>query len=239
MYKGVFFDIDNTLLLKKPSIAEAVFSIAAKRGGHAVPFEEVEKAYAASELWQARQIMEENRTGARMADDEYLRHVAACYQDIVPTDDAFLADMASVMGRSHNGVYQLQEGAMDVLGFLKEKGVALGVVSNNNAEKRAVLERMGLAGFFQTVILSEEVGVYKPDPGILELACREVGLQPAQCLYVGDHPFDVLCAHRAKMHAAWLPVNPYFQIPDFIDRPEYPLQALSGLKRIFEQPICP
>ena len=49
MLRCVLFDIDNTLLLKKPTIAQMVFQTAAPvRPG--LTLEDVEKAYAESEI---------------------------------------------------------------------------------------------------------------------------------------------------------------------------------------------
>lgn len=50
MYQAVFFDIDNTLLFKQPSISEKVFEIVSAHTPD-VEREAVERAYAASELW--------------------------------------------------------------------------------------------------------------------------------------------------------------------------------------------
>ena len=53
MYQAVFFDIDNTLLFKQPSISEKVFEIVSAHTPD-VEREAVERAYAASELWQGQ-----------------------------------------------------------------------------------------------------------------------------------------------------------------------------------------
>ena len=44
----------------------------------------------------------------------------------------------------------------------------------------------------------------KPDVGIMEIALSELMLPPEACLYVGDHPLDVLCAKEAGMDCAWI-----------------------------------
>lgn len=38
----------------------------------------------------------------------------------------------------------------------------------------------------------------------MEIAFKELGLPPEQCLYVGDHPIDVLCSKKAGMDCAWI-----------------------------------
>jgi FMN hydrolase / 5-amino-6-(5-phospho-D-ribitylamino)uracil phosphatase len=51
---------------------------------------------------------------------------------------------------------------------------ALGLISNGNSDP----ERCGLRGRFAFVVLSQDVGVEKPDPAIFRVACREVGYSP-------------------------------------------------------------
>ena len=76
------------------------------------------------------------------------------------------------------------------------------------------------------MVISEEVNLYKPDPRILQLACEKLGTTPGESVYVGDHPFDVLCAHSAGMAAAWLPANRFMEIPAFIGPPDYTISSL-------------
>ena len=59
-----------------------------------------------------------------------------------------------------------------------------------------------------------------------------MGVDGKEVLYVGDHPFDILCAHEAGIHAAWMPPNPYYTIPEFIGKPEYQIKNLSQLLTI-------
>ena len=99
-------------------------------------------------------------------------------------------------------------------------------MSNNRPAARGELDRLGIGSCFACVVLSEEVGLYKPDPRILELACRQLELSPGRGVYVGDHPFDVLCAHSAGMAALWLPPNPFFRLPAGERPPEHTAGSL-------------
>jgi putative hydrolase of the HAD superfamily len=54
-----------------------------------------------------------------------------------------------------------------------------------------LLTRLGLAGSFDVVVISGEVGVEKPDPRIFELAVQQARLQPREVVYVGDTADDV------------------------------------------------
>lgn len=117
--------------------------------------------------------------------------------------------------------------AAETLGILKARGLSLGIVSNNTSKVRGALEGLGLERSFGSVVISEEVGLYKPDPAILELACKQLGAAPWDSVYVGGHPFDILCAHSAHMPVIWMPANPYMRAPEHIGPPEHRVESLN------------
>jgi putative hydrolase of the HAD superfamily len=85
-----------------------------------------------------------------------------------------------------------------VLTRLRERGLTLGVVSNADGRIASILERCGIAQFFQVIVDSHEVGLEKPDPRIFALALAEARAHPEQTLYVGDiYSIDVVGAERA------------------------------------------
>ena len=225
MYRCALFDIDNTLLIKKPTIAEIVYELAA-RENPSLTMDEAEKAYAESELWQGQQIQKENETGVRMADEEYLENVTGIYRRALGLGEKACQSLTELFGRDYKKEYQLMPGTKELLGRLQAEGLSLGIVSNNHSGVRKVLAGMGLEGFFGCMVISEEVNLYKPDPRILQLACEKLGTAPGESVYVGDHPFDVLCAHSAGMAAAWLPANRFMEIPAFIGPPDYTISSL-------------
>ncbi len=94
-------------------------------------------------------------------------------------------------------------GVFETLEFLKQK-YRLAIVSNHHVWLADRLRELQLYEYFEPVIISEAVGIEKPDVRIMEIACKELDLSPASCLYVGDHPLDVLCSKRAGMDCAWI-----------------------------------
>lgn len=54
-------------------------------------------------------------------------------------------------------------------------------------------------GLFDTIVLSGEVGVAKPDRRIFELAAERLGLQPDECVFVDDLAVYVHAAARTGM----------------------------------------
>lgn len=191
--------------------------------------EQVERAYAASEIWQGEQIRRENESGVRMPDDEYIANVADIYGQSLGLDQHFCGELIETFTQRHESTYSLAPCAIDVLEGLSKRHIPLGIVSNNYPGIRDVLEEQGISEFFEPIIISEEVKLYKPDPEILRLACDRAGTTPEGCVYVGDHPFDILCAHEAGIAAVWTPLNRFMKVPEYIGAPEHTISYLGEL----------
>jgi len=91
--------------------------------------------------------------------------------------------------------------ARKTLKELSRRGLKLGVVSNGRGVKQwEKLIRLGLEDFFDAVVISEEEGSEKPDPGLFVKAAGKLDLKPDECAYVGDKPHtDIAGANRAGM----------------------------------------
>ena len=231
MIQTVLFDLDNTLILKKPTLTEKIYELALMAQPD-LKFEAVQKAYAASEIWQGEQIKKENETGVRMSDEEYLGNLIRIYKErlsFLPADDA---QLEKILMQDYGKEYCLSPHAQETLQYLKSKGVTLGIVSNNYGKIRQVLADLEIADSFDTIIISEEVDLYKPDPKILEYACSQLNTPCDTAIYVGDHPFDILCAHSAGMPAVWMPENPFMTVPEEIGPAEYTISSLAELNTI-------
>lgn len=80
----------------------------------------------------------------------------------------------------------LNPGAEEVLRELST-AFRLGMITNGYSDsQRGRLEAAGLLDVFDPLLISEEVGVQKPDKRIFELALTHLGLPPEAVLYVGD-----------------------------------------------------
>ncbi|MEU4112136.1 HAD-IA family hydrolase [Streptomyces sp. NPDC027717] len=76
--------------------------------------------------------------------------------------------------------------AEPVLRELKERGVAVGIVSNIGWDLRPVFREHGLDRYVDAYVLSCEHGMRKPDPRLFAVACAELGADPRRTLMVGD-----------------------------------------------------
>jgi pyrophosphatase PpaX len=93
-------------------------------------------------------------------------------------------------------------GMEDVLVRLHEQGRRLGVVT---AKRRSTVElafaSVPLAHLFETVVGGDETEKHKPNPEPLLLAAMRMRVEPGDCAYVGDSPFDIRAAKAAGMVA--------------------------------------
>lgn len=78
----------------------------------------------------------------------------------------------------------------------------LAVLSNADLTLRERLaDGLGLAGAFDDVVCSAEVGCAKPEPEIYRLACARLGLPPEACVFVDDHEPNVRAAESLGLRA--------------------------------------
>jgi HAD superfamily hydrolase (TIGR01509 family) len=69
---------------------------------------------------------------------------------------------------------------------LRERGVKVGVVSNAGWDVRIQFVAAGIDELVDVYTLSYEVGVIKPDPELFLRPCKDLGVEPARALMVGD-----------------------------------------------------
>lgn len=97
--------------------------------------------------------------------------------------------------------------ALGVLGTLRRRGFALGIVTNRlfgGVRLLRSLDDLGLSPFFQTVAASPDVGYLKPHRRIFEAAFAGLGADPSHVAMVGDSlAADVAGAHRLGCTTVW------------------------------------
>jgi putative hydrolase of the HAD superfamily len=92
------------------------------------------------------------------------------------------------------------------LATLRADGWRLGVVTNGPVEQqRAKLARTGLDRLTDVQVISEAVGLRKPDPAIFELAAGLAGGRAGTAWMVGDSPGkDIAGAVAAGCRSVWV-----------------------------------
>jgi putative hydrolase of the HAD superfamily len=79
---------------------------------------------------------------------------------------------------------------------LRRRRIRLGLVSNCTEDVAIVWPETELASRFDVAVFSATAGVMKPDGRIYERAWTELGVEPSDCLFVGDGANDELAGAR-------------------------------------------
>jgi len=105
--------------------------------------------------------------------------------------------------RIREEIYPNQE-LLNLLESLKSRGLKLGIISNGSLEDQIeVLTRLEITGYFDSILVSEEVQIEKPDRRIFMLSASELGLDAPSILFVGDDwETDILGALDAGFQAS-------------------------------------
>ncbi len=175
----MILDLDGTLVDSVPDLADALNRLMQARGIAAFSASEV-----TAMVGDGAAALVERAFAAR----------GAC-QDPAALGD-FLADYgahAALRTRTYPGVKQ-------GLRHLSNAGWLLAVCTNKPlAAALAVLEALGLDGFFASVGGGDSFPVRKPDPAHLLATLSQAGGLPCRALMVGDHHNDVAAAAGAGM----------------------------------------
>ncbi|KAH7288412.1 hypothetical protein KP509_31G025900 [Ceratopteris richardii] len=76
--------------------------------------------------------------------------------------------------------------AEKVLKAIRNAGIKLAVVSNFDTRLRPLMKVLSCYDWFDSIVVSAEVGLEKPNPEIFLTACKELCVKPEQVLHVGD-----------------------------------------------------
>ena len=79
----------------------------------------------------------------------------------------------------------------------------LAAASNRKASAKLVLQKLGILERFSAVVTSADARA-KPDPEMLLLALKKLGVDADEAIFVGDNPEDGLAAKGAGMRFVML-----------------------------------
>ena len=84
---------------------------------------------------------------------------------------------------------ELHEDSLPVVRELRARGMKTALISNCSHSTRPIVDRLGITAEFDEVLLSFEVGIHKPDPGIYREALHRLGdVAPERAVFVDDQP---------------------------------------------------
>jgi putative hydrolase of the HAD superfamily len=102
--------------------------------------------------------------------------------------------------------WALFDDVVPCLDWLHAAGLKVAAVTNaSSGHQRSKLIDLGIARFFDTVVIAGELGAAKPDPQIFQAACTRLDVPTQEALHVGDRlDVDAVGARDAGLHGVWL-----------------------------------
>jgi putative hydrolase of the HAD superfamily len=211
--KAVTFDVWETLLFEKDgasdrrsarrceNLAKALGRFGLEVSARQVDLAVKETVSSLLPLWegnkdvttldQLRLVVESASKGEVALRDEWVEELTSAYVSAVFEVPPYL-----------------NPDAEEVLLWLKNRGSRVGLICNTGITPGTALRQLlvegGVAGYFDVMIFSNEVGIRKPDPEIFHLATQELGVKPSQAVHVGDNlTADVWGAKNAGFKAIY------------------------------------
>jgi 2-haloacid dehalogenase len=198
-YKSVFFDADDTLF-DYPRAERAALLACLIKFVIAVEPETFITTYRRHnhDLWQAFECGETDQAALRV---ERFRRLAA--ELAIP--DLPLERISSFYLEMLANQSQLLPGALATVRKLAKKFPLALITNGIAAVQKKRFAASPITSFFQSIIISEEVGIAKPDPRIFIPALQQIGVSAQDVLYVGDSiTSDMAAARNAGMDFCWL-----------------------------------
>ena len=106
-----------------------------------------------------------------------------------------------------SGFCKLFPGAESALASLHKKGYKLGLISNGKSPfQERNFDALGVSDLFRAVVVSEAVGVRKPESEIFIGACDVLETTPQKAIFIGDNPSaDIDGANAVGMYTIYMP----------------------------------
>ncbi len=201
-YKSIFFDADDTLF-DYPQAERAALSACLDEFRITHEAEAFIAAYRRHnhDVWMEFERGETDQATLRV--ERFRRLAVELGIAGLPLDRVSSFYLETLSGQS-----QLLPGALELVQELAKR-FPLALITNGIASvQNQRFAASPITPYFRSIIISEEVGIAKPDPRIFTPALEAIGVAPGEVLYVGDSvSSDMAAARNAGMDFCW--VNPH------------------------------
>lgn len=171
--KGVIFDLDGTLIDSYPLTTFAFKEVLKKWGNIELAEDEIYLSFGPPEKVIFKRYVGEDK-------------LEECYLDYV-----------KIFEKNSNDI-KVFEGVREVLEELKRSEILTGIFTGRGRELSIkLLQLKELSQFFEELVSSENVPNPKPHPDGVKETSRRLGVEPSNCLHVGDSFMDIIAGKMA------------------------------------------
>lgn len=184
---GVLFDWDMTLARAIGDVPRSqILTFLFQRGGFTCSHKAVQEAMAIFQQAHARGLYPTVNMPPQTQQD-----IALYYRHLLELMGYAQVSMRKVLLLYHDYAHlptSLYDDVPPILQALHSRGMILGVISNHSQAARPMMQQeLGQYIAQEHIIISDEIGAYKPIPFVFRQAAASLNLPPEQCAYVGDN----------------------------------------------------
>lgn len=215
-FKAIVFDLDNTLINRKKMLEKFSTQFLDKHFSKASVIER-------SRMLEVIRIAD--RDGYVDKRDLFVELSETLSWETKPILDELLTywyDQFPKCAEPMEGVYQ-------VLDEIKDRQVKLGLITNGLISvQNCKIDQVKIRHYFDVIMVSEEMGINKPDTRIFHTTLQRLEVDPCDAIYVGDHPInDIQGSRNAGMHSVWL--QGFMDWVPSINEAEYKINKLEQI----------
>jgi HAD superfamily hydrolase (TIGR01509 family) len=235
---AVIFDLGGTLIeyagayltwpeLETPGL-EAAYNKLMGKGISLPPFNELRDSLFASLPGRWQEAIDGKRN-LRLA--EFLAELLQA-DDVPDIPAPWITEAAGAYQTTICERGEVIDGARETLIALKEQGYRLGLLSNTMFEGSAHvadLKRFNLDPYFEAMLFSADLNMWKPNAAPYVHLLEELGAAPANAVFIGDSPHhDIAGGKGAGLYAIYFRSSERFGEPDGV-QPDATIHQLDEL----------
>ncbi len=181
--KGVLLDAEGTFLHIHPSVGHVYCYVMAQHGHECDPAQ-INDAFL--KIWH-KEKQRKKKEISRASNYLFWKNIfLKAVTPFARLDDPEGAFKQCYHEFSKKKWWRLAPNFLDTLHKWSIQGLKIGVVSNWDERLLNLIQEFEISDLFHSVIISTEVGLEKPDPEIVRLACQEMDIRPDQAVLIGD-----------------------------------------------------
>jgi len=215
-YQAMIFDLDDTLLDRDKALAGFLRLIIEKcyQDIDIINFEEM--------LMRFREI---DRHGHNSNKVEVL---AELYKSHSPAYMIPEEEVVDYWNNTFPSCFTLATKTIETVTRIKETAQVAIITNGVTKTQRSKIENSGLAEYFDTILISQEVGISKPDRRIFQMALAKLKVKAEETLFVGDNlEGDIAGCQSAGIKGIW--INPWDLSNNTDIKPYQEIKDLSEL----------
>ena len=200
--KAVFFDADDTIVELNGSLGK-LYADVAKRHNVDLCADSINSRVI--DVWNSIRLEYRNEAGNYTTSPQrekamWIKFIGLLLDDVCrePIRDTLYHSIYEEFAYARSRA--LKKDVLAFVGYLAERDMVLGVLSNNDSRICRLLDDMQIASHFDHVIPTAEIGYKKPSPRCFDIVRERLGFEAKELLYIGD---NVETDYHGARSAGW------------------------------------